>query len=221
MKCLGRELWLEVEVKTYRRPSPSVTWHRCCPSCSCSSLRWMVGSSTAARPPPSLSGSGASSSSPSAWPSSSAMTHADRIAYMSAALDEEISLGLQEDEFEEAAATILSCSGGLSPALPPDAPLPGDIPLPFGSWSSSLGCASQAEVNPGSSQQPDESTSSSTQSPTVVLLLWPRRLAHASCCAGCLCFCTSRCSAGPTAMQAPLPSTLRSGPGWGGEIAAC
>ena len=180
-----------------------------------------TGSSTAARPPPSLSGSGASSSSPSAWPSSSAMTHADRIAYMSAAWDEEISLGLQEDEFEEAAATILSCSGGLSPALPPDAPLPGDIPLPFGSWSSSLGCASQAEVNPGSSQQPDESTSSSTQSPTVVLLLWPRRLAHASCCAGCLCFCTSRCSAGPTAMQAPLPSTLRSGPGWGGEIADC
>ena len=111
-----------------------------------------TGSSTAARPPPSLSGSGASSSSPSAWPGSSAMTHADRIAYMSAAWDEEISLGLQEDEFEEAAATILSCSGGLSPALPPDAPLPGDIPLPFGSWSSSLGCASQAEVNPTSGE---------------------------------------------------------------------
>ena len=82
------------------------------------------------------------SSPSSTWPTS----HAERAAFMSAAWDEEISLGLQEEEIWEASPFPAEVSNL------PWAPLPCDLPLPFAGQQPALHGGEAAPVAENSPQ---------------------------------------------------------------------
>eukprot|EP00439_Symbiodinium_sp_Y106_P077838 s260_g16.t1 len=78
--------------------------------------------------PSSSSGASSSSTCPRPLAASTPLSHAERTAYMSTAWDEELSVYLQEEEILD----VYSASSSTAQCVPLGAPLPDDLPLPFG-----------------------------------------------------------------------------------------